>query len=215
MVALVVEAHPLLAVEAFVARWSQPLGEVATPEWLEGLRRVQAEHPLGPVDDAVQAAVRAVLRHAGYKPSGRGKPSSEYLRGAAQESGLPAINLPVDLGNVVSLHSGLPISVVDLDRLQPPLRVRVADDDAAYVFNQAGQEIRLRGLPCLHDAAGPCANAVKDAQRTKTDASTQAVLCILWGARALSERGRAASAWHRALCERAGATVEAVETVAP
>jgi DNA/RNA-binding domain of Phe-tRNA-synthetase-like protein len=213
MVALVVETHPLLAVEAFVARWSRPLEEVAAPEWLEGLRSLGAEHPLG-ADEAVQPAVRAMLRHAGYKPSGRGKPSSEYLRGAAQEGGLPAINLAVDLGNVVSLHSGLPISVVDLDRLAPPLRVRVADDEASFVFNQAGQEIRLRGLPCLHDAAGPCANAVKDAQRTKTDASTHAVLCILWGARALAERGRATSAWHRQLCERADATVEAVELVA-
>src|SRR5262245_20025967 len=133
MVALAVDAHPLLAVEAFVARWPRPLGEVATPAWLEALLGVEAEHPLKP-DEAVQPAVRATLRHAGYKPSGRGKPSSEYLRGAAQEGRLGAINLAVDLGNAVSLHSGLPISVVDLGRLEPPLRVRVADDDAAYVF---------------------------------------------------------------------------------
>jgi DNA/RNA-binding domain of Phe-tRNA-synthetase-like protein len=214
MLSLSVDDHPLLAVEAFVARFPRPLEEVDVPAWLEALRMDDAEHPLGPADESQRTAVRAMLRQAGYKPSGRGKPSSEYLRGAAQEGGLPAINLPVDLGNVASLHSGLPISVVDLDPLQPPLRVRVADDDAAYVFNQAGQEIRLRGLPCLHDAAGPCANAVKDAQRTKTNASTHAVLCILWGARALAERGRAASAWHRELCERAGATVESVELVA-
>jgi DNA/RNA-binding domain of Phe-tRNA-synthetase-like protein len=210
MVALVVDDHPFLAVEAFVARWPRPLGEVETPAWLEGLRGLEAEHPFAP-DDAVQPTVRAMLRHAGYKPSGRGKPSSEYLRGATQEGRLGAINLAVDLGNIVSLHSGLPISVVDLGRLAPPLRVRMADDEAAYVFNLAGQEIRLRGLPCLHDAAGPCANAVKDAQRTKTDASTRAVLCILWGAKAMAARGRAASAWHRDLCERAGAKIEGMD----
>ena len=209
MTALAVDDHPLLAVEAFVARWSRPLGEVEVPAWLEALRGLEAEHPFAP-DDSVQPAVRDMLRHAGYKPSGRGKPSSEYLRGAAQEGRLGAINLAVDLCNVVSLHSGLPISVVDLGRLEPPLRVGVADD-VAYVFNQAGQEIRLRGLPCLHDASGPCANAVKDAQRTKTDASTTAVLCVLWGARAIAARGREASRWHRELCERAGATIEAVE----
>jgi DNA/RNA-binding domain of Phe-tRNA-synthetase-like protein len=210
MVALVVDDHPLLAVEAFIARWPQPLGEVHLPAWLDALRGPEAEHPFAS-DDTVQPAVRAMLRHAGYKPSGRGKPSSEYLRGAAQESRLGAINPAVDLGNAVSLHSGLPISVVDLGRLAAPLRVRVADDDAAYVFNQAGQEIRLGGLLCLHDAAGPCANAVKDAQRTKTDATTTAVLCILWGARAVAERGRAASAWHRELCERAGAEIEGMD----
>jgi DNA/RNA-binding domain of Phe-tRNA-synthetase-like protein len=210
MIALVVDDHPLLALEAFVARWPRPLVEEATPAWLDALRAPDAESPLSP-DEAVQPAVRAMLRHAGYKPSGRGKPASEYLRGAAQEGRLGAINLAVDLGNVVSLHSGIPISIVDLARAVPPLRVRVADDEAAYVFNLAGQEIRLRGLPCLHDAEGPCANAVKDAQRTKTSEATREVLCILWGARAVAERGSAASRWHRELCERAGATVEAVE----
>lgn len=210
MVALVVDEHPLLALEAFVARWPTPLHEVPEPAWLEALRGLDGQHPLSP-DDAVQPAVRAMLRHAGYKPSGRGKPSSEYLGGAAREGRLGAINVAVDLGNAVSLHSGLPISVVDLGRLTAPLRVRVADDEAAYVFNQAGQEIRLRGLPCLHDAEGPCANAVKDAQRSKTDAATREVLCILWGAKAVAERGRATSTWHRELCERSGAAVESVE----
>ncbi len=209
MIELVVDDHPLLAIEAFVACWPQPLGELSEPVWLAPLREPDAITPLpAGDDDQVQPAVRAVLRHAGYKPSGRGKPSSEYLRGAARQAGrLPAINLAVDLGNVASLHSGLPISVVDVGRLATPLRVRVADDDAAYVFNQAGQEIRLRGLPCLHDAVGPCANAVKDAQRTKTSATTTTVLCVLWGTQAIHERGRSTSAWHRELCERSGAVV--------
>ncbi len=209
MTALSVDDHPLLALEVFVARWPQPLCELPTPAWLDALRSPDAESPL-PLDEAVQGAVRAMLRHAGYKPSGRGKPASEYLRGAATEGRLGAINLAVDLGNAVSLHSGLPISVVDLDRVTHPLRVRVADDEAAYVFNQAGQEIRCKGLLCLHDAEGPCANAVKDAQRSKTNEATRTVLCLLWGAQALAERGRAASRWYRELCERAGATIEDV-----
>ena len=62
-----------------------------------------------------------------------------------------------------------------------------------------------------HDAAGPCANAIKDAQRTKTDASTTAVLCILWGAQPIAARGRTASRWHRELCERAGAKIEEMD----
>ena len=208
MTALLVDDHPQLALEAFVARWPRPLPELPSPPWLEALRTLDAETPLPPPDDAVKAAVRGMLRTAGYKPSGRGKPSSEYLRGA--EGGLPTINLAVDLGNVVSLHSGLPISVVDLDRLELPLRVRIADDDASFVFNASGQEIQLRGLPCLHDASGPCANAVKDAMRSKTHGATQRVLCLLWGAQAIAARGRAASAWHRELCERSGASVEPV-----
>ena len=43
--------------------------------------------------------------------------------------------------------------------------VGVAPAGASYVFNASGQAIDLGGLLCLFDADGPCANAVKDAQR--------------------------------------------------
>ena len=95
MIALVVDDRPLLALEAFVARWPRPLVEEATPRGSMACGRPTPRSPLSP-DDAVQPAVRAMLRHAGYKPSGRGKPASEYLRGAAQEGRLGAINLAVD-----------------------------------------------------------------------------------------------------------------------
>ena len=39
----------------------------------------------------------------------------------------------------------------------------IAAEGAKYAFNASGQEIDLSGLICLCDAAGPCANAVKDA----------------------------------------------------
>jgi DNA/RNA-binding domain of Phe-tRNA-synthetase-like protein len=111
---------------------------------------------------------------------------------------------------VASLHSGLPISVVDLDRTQAPLRVAVAGKDAQYVFNATGQVIDVAGLPCLFDAAGPCANAVKDAQRTKTQPGTRTTLSVIWGARALGDRTARTVAWYRELLQRAGATTEDV-----
>ena len=67
-------------------------------------------------DDAVREAVRALLRQGGFKPTGRSKPASEYLLKAVRDKLLSPINVAVDVCNVVSLHSGLPISVVDLDR---------------------------------------------------------------------------------------------------
>jgi hypothetical protein len=57
----------------------------------------------------------------------------------------------------VAAH-GYPISVVDLDRLEAPLRVAIAPAQTSYVFNPAGQEIRLDGLLCLFDAVGAAAN---------------------------------------------------------
>ncbi|UQA58419.1 phenylalanine--tRNA ligase beta subunit-related protein [Polyangium aurulentum] len=208
---LTVDPHPLLEIAAFATTFPAPLGELPAPDALRGLLSLEAEAlsraPLRS-DEAVRSAVRDLLRHGGYKPTGRGKPSSEYLVRAVSEGALGAINLAVDACNVASLHSGLPISVVDLDRARPPLRVGVAKGGDKYVFNASGQEIDLGGLLCLFDADGPCANGVKDAQRTKTHPGTRRTLSILWGTRALPGRAREAAAWYRSLLEGLGATTE-------
>ena len=155
--------------------------------------------------------VRDLLRHGGYRPTGRGKPASEYLIRAAGEGALGSINLAVDACNAASLASHLPISVVDLDRAVPPLRVGLAAEGERYVFNTAGQEIDLKGLLCLFDAEGPCANAVKDSQRTKTGPDTRATLSLVWGCDGLEERLAACLGHYRGLLEDAGATTEDVE----
>src|SRR5581483_2681890 len=108
-------------------------------------------------------------------------------------------------------HSGLPISVVDVDKAREPLRVGIATTGMSYVFNAAGQVIDLGGLLCLGDADGPCANAVKDAQRTKTDAATTRTLTVLWGSTALPARAAQAEAWYRELLQRLGAATQEEE----
>ncbi len=58
---IAVEPHPLLEPGVFAIRTAQPCGELATPD---------AIAQLAP-SDAVNAAVRDLLRHGGYKPSGQ------------------------------------------------------------------------------------------------------------------------------------------------
>jgi len=208
---LAVDPHPLLDLGAFVTTFPAALAECPSPDWLTALLSVEAGAgaPLAR-SEACRAAVRDLLRHGGYKPTGRGKPACEYLVRAAGEGLLGSINLAVDACNVVSLHSGLPISVVDLDRAVEPLRVGIAAPQSAYVFNASGQEIRVDGLLCLHDAGGPCANACKDAQRTKTGADTTRTLSLVWGTLAEPGRTQRAVAWYRELLERAGARCASV-----
>lgn len=203
------EAHPLSRPLALLTRLPRPLGEAISPDWLQAGLSLAALAPLT-ADDALRAKVRDLLRHGGYKPTGRGKPASEYLLRTAGEGRLCSINACVDVCNVVSLHSGLPISVVDLELCSPPLRIAVARGVQPYVFNAAGQTIDVEGLLCLFDSAGPCANAVKDSQRTKTHAGTRNTLSILWSLRGDEARGDAASAWYRELSVRLGAEVQAV-----
>jgi DNA/RNA-binding domain of Phe-tRNA-synthetase-like protein len=198
--------HPLLDAQAFTTVFPAPLADIKTPPWLQNLLQLDAEAPMRS-DDAVRAAVRDLLRHGGYKPTGRGKPASEYLIRAVSEGTLSSINAAVDVCNAVSLHSGLPISVIDLDRAQAPFSIAVAGPGVSYVFNATGQVIDLEGLLCLFDAAGPCANAVKDAQRTKTDGTTQRTLSVVWGSRTLDGRCAQAVGFYTELLQRLGAVV--------
>jgi DNA/RNA-binding domain of Phe-tRNA-synthetase-like protein len=206
---LTVDPHPLLDMRAFVTECPRPLGEAPAPADLQALLKSDAPAPLRS-DETVREAVRALLRHGGFKPAGRSKPASEYLVKAAAEGRLSSINLAVDACNVVSLHSGLPISVVDLDRARQPLRVGIAPEGASYVFNASGQVIDLGGLLCLFDAEGPCANAIKDAQRTKTDEQTRRTLSLIWGTNALQGPAAQAERWYRSLLEQHGATTQSV-----
>src|SRR5262245_30284304 len=136
---IAVDPHPSLDARAFVTRLPAPLQALPAPDWLRALLRSDAAAPFTS-DDGVRATVRDLLRHGRYKPTGRGKPASEYLLRAAAESedGVRAINLAVDACNAVSLHSGLPISVVDLDLLQPALRIGLGGSGDRYVFNASG-----------------------------------------------------------------------------
>jgi DNA/RNA-binding domain of Phe-tRNA-synthetase-like protein len=206
-VTLPAEPHPLLRYNAFTTEFQTPLGELPSPDWLVSRLTIDAPAPFK-ADDALRAAIRDLLRHGGYKPTGRGKPASEYLIRAATDGSLGSINVAVDACNVTSLHSGLPISVVDLDRAQPPFRIGIAPAGASYVFNAAGQEIDLSGLLCLFDATGPCANAVKDAQRTKTGPDTRRTLSVIWGCVGYEDRLAAATQWYRELLQQAGAKTE-------
>jgi len=208
-ISLHIEPHPLLKVAVFMTHFPEPLAATPTPSAALDALRLDGPAPLSR-DEGVRGAVRDLLRRAGYKPTGRGKPASEYLVRAASEGALASINAAVDVCNAVSLHSGLPISVVDLDRARVPFRIGVAPPGASYVFNASGQEIDLGGLLCLYDADGPCGNAVRDAQRTKTRNETRATLSVVWGCVGFESRLHDAERWYRSLLESTGAATRVV-----
>ena len=96
MITIRIAPHPLLDAGAFVTRFAAPLGAIATPPAITALAAPGATAPVAP-SDAIKTDVRALLRHGGYKPAGRGKPASEYLAAAVTEGRFPAINLAVDM----------------------------------------------------------------------------------------------------------------------
>ncbi|WP_420453929.1 phenylalanine--tRNA ligase beta subunit-related protein [Rubrivirga sp.] len=202
---------PGLAVGLLAATYARPLAEVSTPPEATAALALDGPAPLAR-DESVRAAVRDLLRRDGYTPSGRGKPASEYLVKAAEGGRLGPINAAVDACNAVSLHSGLPISVVDLDRATEPLSIDVGGPDDAIVFNASGQEIRLAGLLGLRDADGFCANPIRDSQRTKTHDETTRTLSVVWAPAALAARLATALDWYADLVRESGAGVTTAHT---
>lgn len=204
---LTIESHPLLDLYAFITQFSDPIGSLVSPPELLAFFQPEPsiEVPFAS-SDCIRKDVRDLLRHGGFKPTGRNKPASEYLIKAVDQQLLTSINVAVDSCNAVSLHSGLPISVVDADKVTEPLSVGVAPGGSEYVFNATGQVLKLDGLLCLFDNEGPCANAVKDSQRTKTSEATTRTLSLIWGTNALPDRSEKVGDWYQQLLLDCGAS---------
>src|SRR6185436_18831857 len=123
----------------------------------------------------------------------------------------PRINHAVDALNLVSLESGLPISLLDADRAMDGatgLVIRLGVADEKYVFNSAGHEIDVEGLLCVARAGGaPLGNAVKDSMATKTTPETRNVVAVVWASRRVAD-----ATALTAVCGRLAGLLGAAET---
>lgn len=172
-----------------------PAPEALTAEIAEAIRAAVE-------DDAIKGAVRDLLRFGKYKPTGRGKPASEYLAKAAREDRFPAINNLVDVNNLVSLRTQLPISLIDVDRAgSEQLLIRRGRTGESYVFNTSGQEIGLEDLLLVASMPDdtPRANPVKDSMSSKLNDDSKNVVAVLYAPASLREGLEAATASFAAL----------------
>lgn len=168
-------------VEAIDLTIAPPTADL-TAECLALVAQVRQAGPEG--GDARRQAVRRLLRAGGFKPSGRNKPAQEYLARTAAEPGQwPSILNAVDVLNVTSLRSGLPISLVATARAGPALLIRYGAPGERFIFNASGQELDVHGLLCLcrsdGDGSVPVGSPVKDSQDAKVrPGDRHALACI-------------------------------------
>lgn len=163
-----------------------------------------------PAAEERRRQVRDLLRRGAYKPTGRGKPASEYLAQAAAEGAFPRINGLVDINNLVSVETQLPISLIDLERAGArAFRLRTGRAGESYVFNPTGQVLDLHDLLLLAKLPDdvPCATPVKDSQATKTQDATRHVLGVAYAPATMrAEAETAARRMAELLTRFAGAT---------
>ena len=156
----------------------------ATPENLDGELRLCTEKILGlPEPKAVLESAAIVATRAGYKALGkdpaRYRGSAEALiRRAIAGKGLPRINNVVDVINLVSVESRLPIGLYDLAQVQGDVVFR--SGRAGETYKGIGKyDLNLEGLPVFCDAAGPHGSPTSDSERTMVTQATKRVVAIV------------------------------------
>jgi DNA/RNA-binding domain of Phe-tRNA-synthetase-like protein len=136
------------------------------------------------------AEPKAVLESApimgtrrGYKALGkdpaRYRGSAEaLLRRVISGKGLPQINAVVDVINLVSVESRLPIGLYDLEQVKGDVVFRAGRPGETYK-GIGKYDLNLESLPLFADAEGPHGSATSDSERTMVTAETTRVLAII------------------------------------
>ncbi len=130
--------------------------------------------------DPVIACVRAAFKAAGKDPS-RYRPSSEALtRRVIAGNPLPVVNAAVDIGNVVSVMTGVPVGVYDTEKIDGRLTLRIGEEGEHYDTVSRGA-ISLDRMILLADETGPMGTPYSDSVRTAVDDHTRDILIVLYG----------------------------------
>jgi DNA/RNA-binding domain of Phe-tRNA-synthetase-like protein len=156
----------------------------ATPAGLEGaLREVEERIAKLPEPRAVLEASAIVATRAGYKALGkdpaRYRGSAEaLLRRLIAGKGMPRINNVVDVINLVSVESRLPIGLYDLAHVEGAIEFRAGRVGETYK-GIGKYDLNLEGLPLFADAKGPHGSPTSDSERTMVTEATKRVLAII------------------------------------
>ena len=153
--------------------------------WADEAAHWAVEHSQSAEFEKLRSAVRQMLRHGKFKPSGRSKPAQEYLmRCALEEGSLPRINGPVDVLNTASLLGGLPISLLSLSKCSQDLNVRRGTTGEGFVFNASGQVLDVEDMVVICDASHtpdrPVGSPVKDSMVGKIEPSDNSLVAIIY-----------------------------------
>jgi DNA/RNA-binding domain of Phe-tRNA-synthetase-like protein len=123
-------------------------------------------------------ATRAAYKALGKDPA-RYRGSAEALvRRVIAGKGLPQINVVVDIINLVSVESRLPIGLYDLAQVSGDTVFRAGM--AGETYKGIGKyDLNLEGLPVFCDALGPHGSPTSDSERTMVTGETKQVMAII------------------------------------
>ena len=134
--------------------------------------------PRGVLESPQIVAARAAYKALGKDPARYRGSAEALLRRVVAGKGLPQINSVVDVINLVSVESRLPVGLYDLAHVTGEIVFRAGL--AGETYKGIGKyELNLEGLPLFADTAGPHGSPTSDSERTMVRAATKEVLAVI------------------------------------
>ena len=134
--------------------------------------------PRGVLESPQVETVRKAYKSLGKDPARYRGSAEALLRRIVAGKGFPQINAVVDVINLVSVESRLPIGLYDLGHVMGEIVFRAGR--AGETYKGIGKyDLNLEGLPLFADTAGPHGSATSDSERTMVTSATKHVLAII------------------------------------
>ena len=123
-------------------------------------------------------ATRAAYKALGKDPARYRGSAEALLRRVIAGKDLPQINAVVDVINLVSVESRLPIALYDVAHVSGDIVFRAGR--AGETYKGIGKyDLNLEGLPVFCDGLGPHGSPTSDSERTMVTSETTHVLAVI------------------------------------
>ena len=134
--------------------------------------------PRGVLESPQVESVRRAYKALGKDPARYRGSAEALLRRIVAGKGFPQINSVVDVINLVSVESRLPVGLYDAAHVSGGVVFRAGR--AGETYKGIGKyDLNLEGLPLFADGAGPHGSATSDSERTMVTPQTTGILAII------------------------------------
>jgi DNA/RNA-binding domain of Phe-tRNA-synthetase-like protein len=134
--------------------------------------------PRSVLESSKISATRSGYKALGKDPARYRGSAEALLRRLISGKGFPHINSVVDVINLVSVESRLPIGLYDLAHLKGDVIFRAGKSGETYK-GIGKYDLNLEGLPVFCDAEGPHGSPTSDSERTMVTPATDQVVAIV------------------------------------
>ena len=123
------------------------------------------------------AAARAGYKALGKDPSRYRLSTEALLRRLIKGNGLYFVNNAVDIGNVLSARTQRSVAVLDEDKIQGDILIRIGQDEPYEGIGRGN--INIENIPVYCDEVGPFGTPTSDTPRTRITEQTKNILLFI------------------------------------